>query len=82
MHLTVKIQLCCLACSGPAGIDGLPGYNGSNGVPGIPGQKGEPGVNGKRGKIGIFFFLLLKKPFLLLYSNAITFRPLLQGEGF
>ncbi|NWZ31268.1 GLDN protein, partial [Asarcornis scutulata] len=53
LHLTVKIQLCCLACSGPAGLDGLPGYNGSDGVPGIPGQKGEPGVNGKRGKIGM-----------------------------
>lgn len=57
MHLTGKIQLFCLLCSGPPGLDGLPGYNGSDGVPGIPGQKGEPGINGKRGKIGIFLFV-------------------------
>lgn len=52
----MKIQLCCLVCSGPPGLDGLPGYNGSDGVPGIPGQKGEPGINGKRGKIGNIFW--------------------------
>lgn len=85
LHLTVKIQLCCLVCSGPPGLDGLPGYNGSDGVPGIPGQKGEPGINGKRGKIGNFFFLWSFKkrnPFLLLYSDVVTFRPLYREKGF